>query len=79
MATLLYVTLSGSDDPVKASFPFLAANGAVGAGHQAQIFLVGDAVVVMKDAIASTLNPMGWPSLVDLLGTTSKHQIPIYV
>ena len=73
MTTLLYVSLHGSEDPTKASFPFLAANGAVQAGHQAQIFLVGDAVVAMKDAVAAAIHPVGWPAFAELLAATVDH------
>ena len=79
MSTLLYISLHGTEDPTKASFPFLAANGAVDAGHQAQIFLVGDAVTVMKDAAANAVHPVGWPPLAELFATTVKNQVPIYV
>ncbi len=79
MATLLYFSTNGSENPTKAVLPFLQANGAVEAGHQAQIVLFGDAVVVMKDVVASNVHPMGWPPLSDLLATTIKNQIPIYV
>ena len=39
----------GSDDPTKAAFPFLHANALAEAGHSAQIFLLGEAVSLMRD------------------------------
>jgi len=41
----------GSDDPTKAAFPLLHANAFAEAGHEAQIFLLGEAV--SPDAHAS--------------------------
>ncbi len=79
MATLLYFSTNGSENPTKAVLPFLAANGAVEAGHQAQIVLFGDAVVVMKDVVANSVVPVGWPPLKELMATTIKNQVPIYV
>lgn len=79
MATLLYVSTNGSENPTKAALPFLAANGAVDAGHQAQVALLGDAVVAMKDAVANAVVPVGWPPLKDLLATAIKNRTPIYV
>jgi predicted peroxiredoxin len=79
MATLLYFSTNGSENPTKAALPFLGANGAVEAGHEAQIVLFGDAVVVIKDAVAASIVPVGWPPLKDLLATTIKNQVPIYV
>jgi hypothetical protein len=45
-------------------FPFLGANGAVEAGHQAEIHLLRDAVVLMKDAVANGVVPVGWPDAI---------------
>ena len=79
MAKLLYFSTNGSENPTKAVLPFLGSNGAVEAGHEAQIVLFGDAVVVMKDAVANSIVPVGWPSLKDLMATTIKNKTPIYV
>ena len=40
----------GSDDPTKAAFPFLHASALVEAGHEAQIFLLGEAVSLIAGA-----------------------------
>ncbi len=79
MAKLLYFSTNGSESPTKAVLPFLGANGAVEAGHEAQIVLFGDAVVVMKDAVANSIVPVGWPPLKDMMATTIKNKTPIYV
>jgi predicted peroxiredoxin len=79
MAKILYLGTNGSEDPTKSVFPFLAANGAVEAGHEAVVSLFGDAVVLMKDVVANSVVPMGWPPLKDILATTIKNKIPIYV
>jgi len=60
-------------------FPFLGANGAVEAGHEAVISLQGDAVVLMKDAVANSVVPVGWLPLKDILATTVRNKTPIYV
>ncbi len=79
MAKIFYLGSNGSENPTKAVFPFILANGAVDAGHQAEISLFGDAVVLMKDAVANSVVPVGWPPFKDILATTIKNQIPIYV
>ncbi len=79
MAKILYLGTNGSENPTKSVFPFLAANGAVDAGHQAEISLFGDAVVLMKDVVANSVVPMGWPPLKDIIATTISNKIPIYV
>ena len=79
MAKIFYLGSSGSENPTKSVFPFLLANGAVEAGHQAEISLFGDAVVLMKDEVANSVVPVGWPPFKEILATTIKHEIPIYV
>jgi predicted peroxiredoxin len=79
MAKILYVGTSGSDDPTRAGFPFNFALGAVDAGHQAEIFLAGEAAYVMKDEIARALDPVGMPPLREMLQKVVEHRVPIYV
>jgi hypothetical protein len=43
------------------------------------IVLFGDAVVVMKDAVAESVIPVGWPPMKDLMATTIGNGVPIYV
>jgi predicted peroxiredoxin len=38
----------GSDDPTKAAFPFLHGHALAEAGHSVQIFLLGEAVSLMR-------------------------------
>ena len=79
MATLMFLGSSGSEDPTKAVFPFILANGAVEAGHQAQVSLFWDAVVLMNDAVINSLVPLGWPPLKELLATSMQNKVQIYV
>ncbi len=79
MARILYMGSNGSENPTKSVFPFILANGAVEAGHDAEISLFGDSVVLMKDAVANSVVPVGWPPLKDILATTIKNNVPIYV
>lgn len=69
----------GSDDPTKAAFAFLHANAFAEAGHKAQIFLLGEAVHLMRTPVANAVVPVGWPPFADILATTIRHQIPIHV
>ncbi len=79
MAQILFMGSNGSENPTKSVFPFILANGAVDAGHQAEISLFGDAVVLMKDVVANSVVPVGWPPLKDIMATTIKNKVPIYV
>jgi len=51
----------GSDDPTKAAFPFLHGLALAEAGHEVQIFLLGEAVGLMRKTLANAVTPVGWP------------------
>ena len=69
----------GSDDPTKAAFPFLHANALAEAGHEVQIFLLGEGVSVMRPPVANAIVPVGWPPLAEILEKTISYGIPIHV
>jgi predicted peroxiredoxin len=77
---LVYMTTCGAENPTKAAIPFIFANAAVEAGLPVPtIFLFGDAVTLMKDAVAAATHPVGFPVLSHLIEKTVQHKIPIYV
>jgi hypothetical protein len=53
----------GSAHPTEAAFPFHHAVAFAEAGHAAQIFLLGEAVSLMRAVIANAVVPVGWPPL----------------
>src|SRR6202521_3415277 len=64
----------GSDDPTKAAFPFLHGLALAEAGHQVQIFLLGEAVNVMRKTVANSVTPVGCPPVGETLDTLApKH------
>ena len=69
----------GSDDPTKAAFAFLHANAFAEAGHSVQIFLLGEAVSLMKDAVMNSVTPVGWPPLSETIPMTVANQIPLHI
>ena len=79
MATILYVGTAGSDDPTRAGLPFNFALGAVEAGHQAQIFLAGEAAYLMKDDVAAAVMPVAMAPLREMLDATVSKGISIFV
>ena len=79
MAKLMFMGSNGSENPTKSVFPFILANGAVEAGHEAEISLFGDAVVLMKDTVMNSVVPVGWPPLKELMATAIQNNVPIYV
>jgi predicted peroxiredoxin len=69
----------GSADPTQAAFPFHHANAFAEAGHEVQIFLLGEAVTLMRGAVANAVVPVGWPPLSEALVTVIAHKVPIHV
>jgi predicted peroxiredoxin len=68
----------GSDDPTKAAFPFLHGDALAEAGHQVQIFLLGEAVSLMRQSVAKAVVPVGWPPLEEALQKVVARKIQIY-
>src|SRR5881397_1164500 len=75
---ILLKSARGSDDPTKAAFPFLHGDALSDAGHEVQIFLLGEAVTLMRKSVANSIVPVGWPPLSEVLRKIVTKKIPIY-
>jgi predicted peroxiredoxin len=69
----------GSADPTQAAFAFHHANAFADAGHEVRIFLLGEAVSLMRTVVADAVVPVGWPPLSEALGKVVAHRVPIHV
>ncbi len=68
----------GSDDPTKAVFPFSHGLALAEAGHAVQIFLLGEAVTLMRHSVAHAVVPVGWPPLSEFLEKVVGRKVRIY-
>jgi len=68
----------GSNDPTRASFPFVHGLALAEAGHEVQIFLVGEATNLMRKATINAIMPVGWPPLSETLEKVVAKHIPIF-
>jgi predicted peroxiredoxin len=68
----------GSDDPTKAAFPFLHGLALSEAGHSVQIFLLGEAVSLMRKSVAGAVVPVGWPPLEQTITKVAERHVQIY-
>jgi predicted peroxiredoxin len=68
----------GSDDPTKAAFPFSHGLVLAEAGHEVQIYLLGEAVVLMRKVVADAVTPVGWPAVGDFLNKLTAKHVQIY-
>jgi predicted peroxiredoxin len=76
---LLIKSAWGSGDPTQASFPFHHANAFAAGGHDVQIFLLGEAVTLMRSVVANAIVPVGWPPLAEAIEAAIATRIPIHV
>jgi predicted peroxiredoxin len=79
MAKILYLSTQGSNDAATAALAFVAAKGAVDAGHQATIGLLGEAVWLLKDPVAENVKGVGWPTVKELWSAAITAKIPVYI
>jgi predicted peroxiredoxin len=79
MSNVLVKTTWGSDDPTRAALAFLHGNALVRGGHDVQIFLIGEAVSVMREAVRNALVPVGWPPLAEIMAETHELGTQIHV
>ena len=75
---IMFKSAWGSDDPTKAAFAFLHGNALAEAGHTVQIFLLGEAVSLMRSSVAHAVVPVGWPPLAETLAKVTASKIQIY-
>ena len=75
---IMFKSAWGSDDPTKAAFAFLHGNALAEAGHSVRIFLLGEAVSLMRSSVAHAVVPVGWPPLAETLAKVTANKIQIY-
>ena len=68
----------GTDDPTRGSFVFAHALAFADAGHDAQIFLTGEATYLMRKATVDTVKPIGWPPLSEMMEKIVAKHIPVF-
>ncbi len=63
MAKILFSLTQGPEDPTRAALAFLVAKTALDEGHTVSLFLAGDAVPLLRDAVLDSLVGLGTGSL----------------
>jgi len=79
MAKILAVATHASDEPTKATLPFITAIGAMGAEKPCTIALVGEAVSLVKEAVAKNIHGVGFPPLAELIAKVIQAKVPVFV
>jgi len=68
----------GSDDPTRAAFAFAHSLALAEAGHEVQIFLLGEATYLMRKVTADAATPIGWPPIGELRDKVLAKHIPVF-
>ena len=77
---MLYMAVSGSSDPTRASIPLhLAVNGSVEIDHDTSIVLGGEAAEMVRAVVRDGLEGLGVPPVRDLFAKARQHEVPIFV
>ena len=63
MGKLLVHVTHGPEHPTRAALGFLVAKAALEEGHEVSLFLAGDAVQLIRDAVLDNLSGLGTGSL----------------
>lgn len=79
MVTILFNVTNASNDPTKATLPFIGAVGALENGDQPQIMLLGEGAYLAKEQVSDAVRGIGLPPLSELFSQVVEHQIPVYV
>jgi len=79
MAKILAVATHGTDDPTKCTLAFATAVGALGAGKEASIALLGEAAYLAKASVPQAVHGVGFPPLTELVEKVVKGNVPVYV
>jgi predicted peroxiredoxin len=79
MAKLLLISTHGSENPTRATLPWLLAKGAIEAGQQPQIVLAGDAAILAHKAVADSVQGVGIPPLKELVAFAMEKGVPVFV
>lgn len=79
MAKFLIHLTTGPEDPTKASLGFLVAKTAIEEGHQVTLFLAGDAVYLIREAVVDNLTGLGTGKLREHFDIISRSGAKIYL
>jgi hypothetical protein len=77
--SMLFITTSSTDSPNRAVLTFDFAVIAREKGHDVSVFLAGDATMLMKEGVRSTIHAPGQPSANELIARARELGIRVLV
>jgi predicted peroxiredoxin len=79
MTKILAISTHGTDDPTLCTFPWATAVGALTAGKEISLVLLGEAVYLAKDDVPKAIFGVGLPPLSDLIDKVVAAKVPIHL
>jgi predicted peroxiredoxin len=79
MSSILFHIISGPNNTSKAMLGFLLARTAVEEGHKVEVFLSGDGVQLVRDAVMNNLTGLGTGSLKEHMDVLKNSGVCLYV
>jgi predicted peroxiredoxin len=79
MAKILAVATHATDNPTKSTLAFVTAVGALGAGKEVSIALLGEGAYLAKKTVANSVYGVGFPPLAQLIEKVVAGKVPVYV
>jgi DsrE/DsrF-like family len=76
---ILFHTESSTDAPHRGVLPLRFAVAAKEKGHDAVVFLAGDATLLMKDEVAASTKAAGQPDAASLIRRCAELDVPIFL
>ncbi|MFZ0493821.1 MAG: DsrE family protein [Acidimicrobiia bacterium] len=78
-SSILFTATHGSDDPTKATIPFIGAVGALEAGHEPRIALLGEGAYLALESVVDAIHGIGFPPLSAFFSRIIEDGVPVYV
>jgi predicted peroxiredoxin len=78
MAKILVHVTTGPENPAKAALAFLVAKAAIEEGHEVSLFLAGDSVQLLRDAVLDSLSGLGTGSLRESYDAIAAAGVRVY-
>ena len=76
---ILFVATHATEDPNRATFPFLMARGAVENGDQPELLLMGEATHLVRSGVLESVVAAGPPPLAEIFPAVAAAGVPIWV
>ena len=76
---ILVMATHATDNPTKSTLAFITVMGALEAGKEVVIVLLGEAVYLAKEAVANSIHGVGFPPIAEFIEKVDKGNVPVYV